>query len=225
MMSRNYLGIFDFFKKSILTIAIFSITTSQLFADVDGHPMIYQQEPSGVGPLSIEAENYHAQANGNSWDTLIIPGMSAGKALHVPDAGVNLSTVNIHKNPRLDYQVNFVKKGTYYVWVRGKAANGRNDSIHIGLNNKHFESSDKISKYWPYGELHWANKTMDGPVATVEVTSAGIHTVNAWQREDGFIFDKLILTLDPTYTPEAYGPLETPRTRSGENITRHIKRE
>jgi RHS repeat-associated protein len=54
---------------------------------------------------------------------------------------------------------------------------------------------------------------MDGPIATINVTTAGIHTLNAWVREDGFIFDKLILTQDPDDTSllatQTMGPAES----------------
>jgi hypothetical protein len=52
---------------------------------------------------------------------------------------------------------------------------------------------------------------MDGPDATFDVASTGIHTVNAWMREDGFVFDKIVLTTNAGYTPTGDGPAESPR--------------
>ena len=49
--------------------------------------------------------------------------------------------------------------------------------------------------------LGWVNGTMDGAAATLQVATAGVHTLNVWMREDGFAFDKLILSADPTYLP------------------------
>ena len=55
---------------------------------------------------------------------------------------------------------------------------------------------------------------MDGPVATINVTSAGLHTIHIWMREDGFRFDKLLLTTNQGYTPGGAGPAESPRVGS-----------
>ena len=35
---------------------------------------------------------------------------------------------------------------------------------------------------------------MDGPVATLNVTTAGLHTINVWMREDGARIDRVLLT-------------------------------
>ena len=52
---------------------------------------------------------------------------------------------------------------------------------------------------------------MDGPVASFNVSSTGMHTVNVWMREDGFRFDKLVITTDPGYVPSGQGPAESPQ--------------
>jgi hypothetical protein len=56
---------------------------------------------------------------------------------------------------------------------------------------------------------------MDGPVATINVTSSGVHTISVWMREDGFRFDKLLLTTDSNYTPTGIGPGESPQDDGG----------
>jgi hypothetical protein len=52
---------------------------------------------------------------------------------------------------------------------------------------------------------------MDGPVATLSVTSGGLHTVNVWVRESGFRLDRLLLTSDAQLTPSGNGPPESDR--------------
>ena len=56
----------------------------------------------------------------------------------------------------------------------------------------------------------WSNQTMDGPVATINVTTTGPHTLNLWMREDGTLVDKLLLTTNPGYIPTSIGPTESP---------------
>jgi len=48
-------------------------------------------------------------------------------------------------------------------------------------------------------------------VATINVTSAGAHTLNIWMREDGLILDKLILTTDKNIRPSGSGVQESYR--------------
>jgi len=50
---------------------------------------------------------------------------------------------------------------------------------------------------------------MDGVVATINVTTTGVHTLNVWMREDGFIFDKLVVSTNVSYIPTGTGPAET----------------
>src|SRR6185436_19422079 len=49
-------------------------------------------------------------------------------------------------------------------------------------------------------------------VATINVTTTGIHTLNLWMREDGAIVDKVLLTSNTSYTPSGVGPAESSRT-------------
>ncbi|MEE9355422.1 MAG: LamG-like jellyroll fold domain-containing protein, partial [Methylococcaceae bacterium] len=51
--------------------------------------------------------------------------------------------------------------------------------------------------------------TMDGPVATLNISTPGVHTINVWMREDGFVFDKVVVTTDANYTPSGTGPAES----------------
>ncbi len=61
------------------------------------------------------------------------------------------------------------------------------------------------------GNYNWTNQIMNGGRPTIEVTTAGDHTVNLYMREDGAVVDKLLLTLNPDYTPTEQGPPESPR--------------
>ncbi len=149
--------------------------------------------------LVLEAEAFHANEplGRHAWKR-------QGDALHaLPDTGVLNNTNFVTKSPRLDYRLDVAQAGTYYVWVRGKAAgSARNssDSVHVGLNGRAVSSADRISSFG--SSFGWSRNTMDRSAAKLRL-AAGTHTLNVWMREDGFAFDKLILTRDADAKPEA----------------------
>ncbi|MCI0459520.1 MAG: immunoglobulin domain-containing protein [Gemmataceae bacterium] len=55
-----------------------------------------------------------------------------------------------------------------------------------------------------------ANRWFEG-IVTVNVTTVGVHTLNLWMREDGFVVDKILLTSNASFTPTGVGPAESPR--------------
>jgi hypothetical protein len=59
---------------------------------------------------------------------------------------------------------------------------------------------------------------------TLDVTNTGIHTVSMWMREDGFLLDKLVLTMDSAFTPTGTGPAESALVGGGSNPTISIGR-
>ena len=128
-----------------------------------------------------------------------------------PNDGVNVGDST--DGPELRYVFEFPSSGTYYVWVRTRGASGKDDSCHVGLNgtpatyggNGLGDSS---------GSWVWAN-TVGGSRVTVDVPSAGTHTVNLWMREDGTEVDKIVLSPDSSYTPSGTGPDEQHKASDG----------
>jgi hypothetical protein len=172
----------------------------------------YQQINDTNGLASLEVENYDARVvqGGRAWvdaTNATFTGTRAFTAL--PNTGANNNTNYVTSSPRLDFRVNFTRTGTHYVWVRGIGANGNDDSVHVGLNGAANTTADRITGFgtgWT-----WTKSTMDGPVATLNVTSTGVHTVNLWMREDGTVVDKIVLTTSSSYTPSGNGPVESTR--------------
>ncbi len=172
----------------------------------------FQQDAGSQGIVSIEAEHYHSKIaqGGRNWTAALNSGYSGDGAMAAtPNNGATVSTGYVTNSPRLDFQVEFVKTGTHYIWIRGLGATGADDSCHAGLDGAAITSSDRITEF--VSSWTWSKSTMDGPVATFNVTSIGEHTVNVWMREDGFVIDKLVLTTDSNYTPSGTGPVESPR--------------
>ena len=106
--------------------------------------------------------------------------------------------------PCLEYTVNFTQTGCHYVWIRAAQGTGDNDDIcHVGLDGKECTAADYADV--DSTSLNWTNSDNTTPTAIplkIFVENAGIHTLNIWMAEDGFILDKIILTTsDSGYTP------------------------
>lgn len=159
------------------------------------------------GMVAIDAADYDDAAAGRSheWRGSGKSGSTGEGALTTDDLGVNNNHDYESDSPRLDYKVNFAEAGTYYVWVRGSARDGADNSIHAGLNGEGQYSANRISQHAD-GDWGWTNATMDGPRATIHVDEAGVQAFNLWMREDGYIVDKVVLTSDPHYRPDGEGP-------------------
>ncbi len=166
--------------------------------------------PEG-GNFALEAEAFHAKADGgkHAWKG------QKGALQALPDIGTNRNTNFVSRSPRLDYRLDVARAGTYYVWVRGKAVSGRkssSNSVHVGLSGKAVSSADRISGFGT--DFGWEKGTMDGSRAKLKLPK-GVHTLNVWMREDGFAFDKIILTPDANFVPGATAtPIE--KSKPGE---------
>ena len=172
------------------------------------------QQDAGTGHIVVEAE--HADANISrsdySWVVNYTAGYSGDSALRTsPTSGSALFAPGYSQtSPQLDYQGNFLQAGIHYVWVRGYATAGNNNSVHVGLDGAEISSSESLS-FPDNSTWTWAG---GAGVSSFEVPSPGIHTVNVWMRETGFRIDKLIVTSDAGFTPTGFGPAESPRGTS-----------
>ena len=173
----------------------------------------FKQSSAVDGIVSIDTEHFHGAVSqgGHLWNPVTSPGGYSGNGAMVanPNNGVNVNTGYTTGSPRLDYRARFVKTGTHYLWIRGSGASGADDSCHAGLDGAAIATSDRIVGF-PLSWI-WSRSTMDGPVATFNVATSGVHTVNVWMREDGFKIDKLVITTNASYVPSGAGPAESPR--------------
>jgi hypothetical protein len=173
-----------------------------------------QSNPDGL--VVMEAENFQANTpqGGHSWTlTTAFAGFSGTGAMQAtPDNGGFADTPGYAAtSPRLDYSVNFISTGTHYVWVLGYAPTGAgtDDSCHVGLDNTETTTSDRMTGWGT--AYSWHKNTMDNVDATINITAAGLHTINVWMREDGFVIDKILLTTNAAYVPTGTGPAESIR--------------
>jgi len=161
-----------------------------------------------VGPdlVEIEAENFHENVRQDSheWQlgTDLTGFTGTGFMRAIPDSGANIESNYDTGSPRLDFEVNFLKTGTHYVWIRYLKTGGEDDSCHIGMDGKMRTDAENMSAPGPDNMWYWSNERRDNlGRAKLEIASAGVHTVNVWMREDGFRLDKIVLTTDASYEP------------------------
>ncbi|MBK8972758.1 MAG: hypothetical protein IPM37_16015 [Hahellaceae bacterium] len=166
------------------------------------------------GQIVLEAEHFTSNAavtNGHSWIEKSNSAYSGGVSMEAkPEDTIRYEEDKLALCPRMDYAIDFPSPGTYYVWVRGVGPNGSSDSLHIGLDGQTQAGSVKLSDYLPLGSLRWGH-LMNGTTTpiTLNVSSAGLHTLNVWMRESGMIADKIVLTQDANFVPAGSGPDET----------------
>jgi glucose/arabinose dehydrogenase len=181
------------------------------FTNVSVSGGAFQQDPGADGLLVMEAESFHGNVaqGGHTWDAVTPSGASGSARVANPNSGVNNDTGYTTNSPRLDYRVYFAKAGTHQVWVRGMGAGGSDDSCHVGLDGAATASSDRLSSF--FTTWTWSRDTMDGVAATINVAAPGLHTINLWMREDGFVVDKILLTTNSGYVPTGTGPAQSLR--------------
>ncbi len=194
--------------------------------------------PSGTGPTTtargsaftaqsdqVVAEGEHAQRvlsrDSHSWvrRTDRAGAVNGAAVLVTPDTGVQYDTNYAGRAAELQFQMQFKTAGTYYVWVRGSADDGGDNSVHVGVNG--VAASTAVNLQTPssgYGTWAWSRTTAAGSAATITVPTAGVHTINVWMREDGFWLDRLLLTKSGTYTPSGIGPSESPVVRQDSGL-------
>lgn len=163
----------------------------------------------GTGLVSMEAEHYQANVpqGAYAWMPATNSGYSGSGAFQaLPDDSP--SPLSAGAGPRMDYQVQFTQTGTHYVWIRALAHSGASDSLYVGLDGG--TSGALYMTGLNVDGVTWTwSQQKSGGVATINVTSLGLHTINVWMRESGVVLDKLVLTTNSSYTPAGTGPPET----------------
>ena len=112
----------------------------------------------------------------------------------------------------VSYKVKFKTPGRYYVWARAMSTGSEDNGLHVGINNEWPESGQRMQ--WCEGKRNWtwASKQRTKEIHCgiphniyLDIKEAGVHDIQFSMREDGFEFDKFILTKDKSYKPEGDG--------------------
>ena len=106
--------------------------------------------------------------------------------------------------------MNFTHTGTHYVWLYARGDTSADNSLHAGLDGAETTTASGIDIPAGTGWI-WTTDRGSGLVATLEIVTPGVHTINVWMREDGAYIDKLLLTTNAAYVPTGLEP-ESPRS-------------
>lgn len=115
----------------------------------------------------------------------------------------------------LHYRVKINNPGRYYVWVSAFSTGSEDNGIHVGINGEWPESGQRMQ--WCKGKNRWRWESMQRTKEQhcgepykiyLDIEQAGEHDIQFSMREDGFEFDRFILTqereLPASYTEPFY---------------------
>jgi len=83
---------------------------------------------------------------------------------------------------------------------------GDGDSLNLGLDGV---EAYRINGQWPASAGYGWGSTQPPATAAFVVATVGLHTLNVWMREDGFVLDKLVVSSNPSFNPTGLGPAES----------------
>ena len=166
------------------------------------------------GVVTIEAENHHQAVarSSKAWQTVTPAGAVGSAVAALPDTDALYEPPGaLTQAPELRYRIHFTQAGTYRLALRILPRDDDDNSVHVGIDGTIPASSDKIQTT-TYGDWIWMDESRDGPaVATINVPTAGEHTIHVVAREDGLVLDRLVIAPAGSARPSGTGPAESPR--------------
>ncbi len=113
----------------------------------------------------------------------------------------------------LHYKIKFNKPGRYYVWARALSTGSEDNGLHVGVDNTWPNHGKRMQWCHDRGKWIWASKQRTKEVHCgvpkqiyLDIATAGVHDVQFSMREDGFEFDKFLLTTNSDFVPTDKGP-------------------
>lgn len=114
----------------------------------------------------------------------------------------------------IHYKVYINNPGKYYVWVRAYSTGSEDNGIHVGIDDSWPASGQRMQWCDGKNEWTWESKQRTDTVHCgepeliyLEIEKPGQHEIQFSMREDGFEFDKFMLTKEYK-KPEGTGPEE-----------------
>lgn len=103
-------------------------------------------------------------------------------------------------SPGVEYPVMFNHPGTFYLWVKGRGEAG-GASVIPGIDGTPLAHNADFMGFFP-GEFSWLGGLHNSGKRTVlQIDMSGEHRINFWMLEDGFRFDKFLITTDANFIP------------------------
>lgn len=114
----------------------------------------------------------------------------------------------------LTYNVQISTAGRYYVWVRAYSTGSEDNGLHVGIDGDWPSSGQRLQ--WCEGKHTWrweskqrTEKQHCGEPYKIflDIDRPGLHKIHFSMREDGFEFDKWLMTTDRNFArPNDVGP-------------------
>lgn len=114
----------------------------------------------------------------------------------------------------LSYKVHFNTPGRYYVWARAFSTGSEDNSLHVGIDGTWPASGQRMQ--WCEGKHQWFWESRQRTAKKhcgekhkifLDIEKPGVHQVMFSMREDGFEFDRWLMTKDKDFVrPEDAGP-------------------
>lgn len=119
----------------------------------------------------------------------------------------------------LYYPVVIDEPGRYYVWVRMCCTGSEDNGLHVGIDGAWPASGARLQFTGKHGQWQWDSRQRTDQVHTgvlgqiwLDIEEPGLHTIMFSMREDGFEFDKFMLTRDKAPMDSKSGEMGPPAT-------------
>ena len=106
-------------------------------------PLRQDLGPDGI--VSVEAEHYDAnvEMNGHAFEeTGPTGGFTGVLGMHSPNGNGNHTSNWVANSERLEYEIEFNRAGTHYVWIYFDGLSSTDDSLHVGFDGADFRDTD-----------------------------------------------------------------------------------
>ncbi|MBW2528996.1 MAG: hypothetical protein JRI23_32770, partial [Deltaproteobacteria bacterium] len=185
--------------------------------DDHGTPRAWYLTTTSVDPgITPDPDGPHADSASNS---AYVEGLPDTRVTHSDPIAEGESIFNdVGTGPTLTYRVYFDNPGTYYVWVRSYSTGTEDNGIHAGIDGTWPVTGERVQFCSGKDQWTWSSNQRDSGsppsscgvpnTITLDVATAGEHVIAFSMREDGFEFDKWIMTADVSYVPSGAGPPE-----------------
>lgn len=173
-------------------------------------------QPQGADGLLV----FEAESSSRNLDDLWMEDTERGN----PSGGVSMVNPNgaggNESGTQLEYDLTFTQTGTHIVWYRAGGVSGTDDSGWLWLDGarpaNRVDGNQASMTGFSGSIFEWNSDPQDGPSPyTIEIDTPGLHTLALARREDGSFFDKFVITTDPDFDPEDFGPLGPNESRAG----------
>jgi hypothetical protein len=169
------------------------------FVDREGHRNWYLTTADQTPNVTPDHDPNHSEGAGDGAYLEILPDT------RVTHSDPLVNGVSFSNTPGqcsvLYYPVMIETPGRYYVWVRMCCTGAEDNGLHVGLDGEWPESGARMQWTGQHGEWQWDSRQRTEQVHTgvlgqiwLDIEEPGIHTIMFSMREDGFEFDRWMLT-------------------------------